>query len=117
MVAGVHRTVLAGTDFAIHVTGGTGLYKTELAALCQQHFGSGMDARHLPASWSSTGNALEGIAFAAKDSLLTVDDSVPQGSANEAQRFHREADRLLRAQGNRSGRGRMRSDGNLRPSK
>jgi hypothetical protein len=117
MLAAVYRAVLGGTDFAIHVTGGTGQFKTELAAICQQHFGPGMDARHLPASWSSTGNALEGIAFAAKDSLLTVDDFVPQGSANEVQRYHREADRLLRAQGNRSGRGRMRADGTLRPNK
>jgi hypothetical protein len=117
MLAAVYRAVLGGTDFAIHVTGGTGQFKTELAAICQQHFGPGMDARHLTASWSSTGNALEGIAFAAKDSLLTVDDFVPQGSANEVQRYHRDADRLLRAQGNRSGRGRMRPDGTLRPSK
>ena len=49
--------------------------KTELAALAQQHFGPGMDARHLPASWSSTGNAIEGLAFAAKDALLASRDA------------------------------------------
>ena len=31
--------------------------------------------------------------------------------------FHREADRLVRAQGNRSGRQRMRQDSTLRPAK
>src|SRR5262245_64062034 len=33
------------------------------------------------------------------------------------QRMHRDADRLLRAQGNRSGRQRMRADTSLRPAK
>jgi hypothetical protein len=117
LFAAIYRAVLASADFALHLTGETGAFKTELSVLCQQHFGAGMDARHLPASWSSTGNALEGIAFAAKDSLLTVDDFVPQGGAGDVQRIHREADRLLRSQGNRSGRGRMRPDGSLRPCK
>jgi hypothetical protein len=117
LVAAIYRAVLASADFALHLTGETGAFKTELAVLCQQHFGTGMDARHLPASWTSTGNALEGIAFAAKDALLTVDDFVPHGGAGDVQRIHREADRLLRAQGNRSGRGRMRPDGSLRPCK
>jgi hypothetical protein len=73
-----------------------------------------MDARNLPGSWSSTANALEGLAFAAKDALLVVDDFAPTGSQTDTERAHREADRILRAQGNRSGRLRMRSDGSLR---
>ena len=48
-----------------------------------------MDARHLPGSWSSTGNALEGLAFSAKDVLLVVDDFAPTGSATDVQRMHR----------------------------
>jgi hypothetical protein len=76
-----------------------------------------MDARHLPASWSSTGNALEGLAFQAKDAVLVVDDFCPTGSHTDIQRYHREADRLLRAQGNNSGRQRMRPDSTLRPVK
>ena len=76
-----------------------------------------MDARHIPGSWSSTGNALEGLAFSAKDVLLVVDDFAPTGSATDVQRLHREADRLLRAQGNSSGRMRMRADATLKPAK
>ena len=76
-----------------------------------------MDSRHLPASWLSTGNALEGLAFQAKDVLLVVDDFAPTGTASDVQRYHREADRLLRGQGNQAGRGRMRPDGSLRPAK
>jgi hypothetical protein len=31
----------------------------------------------LPAAWSSTGNALEVLAFHAKDALLVIDDFAP----------------------------------------
>jgi hypothetical protein len=117
LLAAVYRATLGDTDFALHLTGPTGSYKSEAAALVQQHFGPGMDARHLPASWSSTGNALEGLAFTAKDALLVVDDFCPTGSAADVQRYHKEADRLFRGQGNRAGRQRMRADATLRPAK
>ncbi len=86
-------------------------------ALGQQHYGSAMNARNLPGSWSSTGNSLEILAHSAKDALLVVDDFAPGGSTADVQRYHREADRLLRAQGNRSARQRLRSDATLRPAK
>ncbi len=115
--AAVWRTVLGGCDLSLHLSGPTGSGKTELVALIQQHFGAGMDARHLPASWSSTANALEALAFAAKDAILVVDDFAPTGATTDVQRLHRDADRLLRAQGNVSGRQRMRPDSSLRPTK
>jgi hypothetical protein len=117
LLAAVCRAVLGPADYALHLAGPTGAGKTELAALLQQHWGAGLDARNLPASWSSTGNSLEGVAHAAKDALLTVDDFAPTGAVADNQRCHREADRLLRAQGNRSGRGRLRPDGTLRPAR
>jgi hypothetical protein len=121
LLAGVYRAALGeapgAIDFALHLAGPTGAGKSELAALCQQHYGAGLDARHLPGGWGSTGNALEGLAFAAKDALLVVDDYAPRGAAGDRQRLEREADRLLRAQGNRAGRQRLRADGTLRPPK
>lgn len=111
------RAALETADFSLFLSGPTGVFKTELAALVQQHFGAGMDSRHLPADWSSTDNALEGLAFVAKDTLLVIDEYVPRGSVQDQQRHHAKADRVLRAQGNNSGRGRMRADGTLRPSK
>jgi hypothetical protein len=116
-LSAVYGAILGGTDFSLHLMGQSGIFKTEWVALLQQHFGAGFDARHLPASWTSTGNALEGMAFAAKDVLLVVDDSCPTGSTADVQRMHREADRLLRGQGNHAGRQRMRADGSLRPTK
>jgi len=113
----VWRSALGGTDFGLHVAGQTGEGKTELVALAEQHFGEGLDARHLPGSWSSTGNSLEVLAFAAKDTLLVVDDFAPEGTTFDVQRLHREAARLVRAQGNRAGRNRLRADGSLRAVK
>jgi hypothetical protein len=111
------RALLPECAFSGHLAGPTGVGKTELAALVQQFHGARLDARHLPASWGSTGNSLETLAFSAKDALLVVDDFCPHGNGVDVSRFHKEADRLLRAQGNRSGRQRLRPDGTLRPAR
>ena len=111
------RAVLGPCSFSIHLVGHTGTGKTELEALIQQHFGSEMTARQLPASWTSTGNALEGLAFSAKDTVLVVDDFAPTGTQYDLRQYHQKAERLFRSQGNRSCRQRMRSDATLRPPK
>jgi hypothetical protein len=116
-LAAAFQSVLGGADFSVHKSGPTGTFKSETAALIQQHFGAGLDARHLPANWSSTGNSLEALAFAAKDVVLVVDDFCPTGSVADVLRYHREADRLLRGQGNHAGRLRMRVDATLRPER
>ena len=116
IVATIWRAPIDAADFTLHLAGPTGVFKTEIAALAQQHFGAALDARHL-AGWSSTANSLEARAFAAKDTLLVVDDFAPGGAATDVQRMQREAARLIRAQGNRAGRGRLRPDGTLRPTK
>jgi hypothetical protein len=117
LLGAAYRAVLGAADYALHLCGPTGAGKTELAALAMQHWGAGLDARHLPGSWASTGNSLESLAFAAADTLLVVDDFAPHGGAHDVQRMHREADRLLRAQGNRAGRARCRTDGTVRPAR
>jgi hypothetical protein len=117
LLASAYRAVLLTADFAVHISGRTGTLKTALATVNQQRFGAGMDVRHLPGSWSSTGNSLEALAFVAKDALLVIDDFNPHGSVHDVARAHREADRVIRAQGNLSGRGRCRPDGSPRPTK
>jgi hypothetical protein len=103
-------------DFALHLAGPTGAFKTELAALAQAHFGAAFHGRRLPASWADTANMLEKKAFLAKDAVLVVDDFAPTGTTADIQRLHREADRLFRAAGNRAGRARMCADGGSRPT-
>jgi hypothetical protein len=114
--AATYRATLGDTDFSEHLSGPTGEGKSELAALCQQHYGPELDARRL-ASWESTENAIEGQAFQAKDQLMVLDDFAPAGSSYDVQRRHKKADRVMRAKGNASGRQRMRADTTLRPEK
>jgi hypothetical protein len=116
LLGAAFRAVLGPADFSLHLAGRTGIFKTELAARIQQFFGARMDADHLPANWSSSGNALERIASDAKDAVLVVDDFAPQGRAENVAREHGKADRVLRAQGNTSGRQRMAADGHLQPT-
>ncbi|MBE3590441.1 MAG: DUF927 domain-containing protein [Firmicutes bacterium] len=103
-------------DFSVYVAGPTQAGKSTLTAIALAHYGAGFDRLALPASWAATGNALEKLAFQAKDVPLVVDDFAPHGSQSDVERLHREAERLLRAQGNRAGRIRMAADGSLRPT-
>jgi hypothetical protein len=111
-----YRAPLGESDFSVHGSGPTGEGKSEAASLIQQHYGAGLDARHL-ASWEATENALEMQAFTLKDQVFIVDDFNPVGSSYDVQRWHKKADRLLRAKGNSAGRQRLRSDLTLRPDK
>jgi hypothetical protein len=114
---GVWRAILGGSDFTLFEYGRTGSFKTELAALIQQHFGAGFDARHLPTGFTSTANTNEMLAFTAQDAVLVIDDLHPPPSGRERDVMFRDAARLFRSQGNAAGRGRMRADGTLRPAK
>ena len=94
--------------------GPSGARKSSLAALMMCHFGP-FSRVHPPDSWESTANTLERLAFLAKDVVLWIDDYAPQPSTREAHEQERKAQRVIRAQGNLSGRGRMRADTSLRP--
>jgi len=94
-------------DFAIHLAGKTGTFKSELLSLYQSHYGCDMDARHLPGSWSSTANALEAQAYYAKNAVFSVDDFVPMGTAWQQRSYQTTADKIIRSQGNQSGRARL----------
>ena len=117
VLAATDRAVFGEADFALHLAGETGAFKSELAALHQQHFGTGMDRLHLPGAWSSTGNAIEVLTFHAKDALIVIDDFAPQGNASDMARYHASADRVFRAAGNHAGRGRLDSTAKLREPK
>ena len=99
---------------SVYLQGTTGTYKSAIAGVLQGFYGSKFDGAHLPANWSSTENALEKTAFLAKDCLLVVDDFVARGTRQEVAYMHRKAERLLRAQGNQSGRSRMTSKAEIR---
>ncbi|HIB42411.1 MAG TPA: DUF927 domain-containing protein, partial [Nitrospina sp.] len=102
-------------DLSLYFVGPTGSQKTEVTAIGQSFFGSGFNGKNLPGNWSTTANSLERLAFLVKDSLFIIDDFAPGGSRYDVDNLHKKADQLLRGQGNRSGRGRMRANGSLRP--
>nr|MBA3556728.1 DUF927 domain-containing protein [Gemmatimonadales bacterium] len=117
VLAATYRAPLGPCSHGVHLTGQTGTGKSAFAALAQQHFGRAMDGEHLPASWTSTANYLEGFLFAAKDALVVVDDLTLGTSRRDVEAAQRLAERVYRAQGNQQGRGRMRADSTLRPTK
>lgn len=96
---------------SVYLTGPTGAGKTTLALLVQALWGH--DRLGAPLNWEATANALEGVAFAAKDALVLVDDYAPTGHEGKQKELQAKAARLLRSQGNATGRPRMRADGTL----
>jgi hypothetical protein len=114
LMATVARSALTAADFTFYLHGRTGTFKSELAALAQQHFGPELSARNL-ISFESTANSLEERAFIAKDLVLVIDDYVTNGSTREVADMRAKAGRLVRAQGNQAGRGRLNRDSQARP--
>jgi hypothetical protein len=114
LLGAVYRAALGPADFSLALVGKTGRGKSELCALAQQHEGADMNRLNLPGNWLSTATALEGLAFLAKDALLVIDDFRPGGSRSEIDSWHAKAERVLRAQGNASGRQRCWADGTVR---
>ncbi|MFD2088290.1 hypothetical protein ACFSND_24505 [Brevibacillus brevis] len=106
------RQVHLEPKFLIWLHGYTGSRKTTLSKLYLSHFGNLLE--HPPASFKDTINSMEKRTFATKDSLLLIDDYHPTGSPKEAKAMEQLAQQLLRAYGDRIGRGRMRQDTTLR---
>ena len=117
LVGAAFRAVLSHfkpTLVSVFLQGTTGTYKTAIAGCIQAFFGKNFNSSQLPENWSSTGNAMEKKAFLCKDALFVVDDFVARGTSSEVSRIHREAERVLRAQGNQSGRDRLTSTTEIR---
>ena len=115
LLAAIYRAPLGNTDFSLFLAGKTGVFKTAVAAVAQQHFGAGLDAAHLPGHFASTANALESIAFDGKDTFLVIDDYAPSGRYGD-DHLENVAERLFRAAGNQQGRSRMAGNGRVKSS-
>ncbi|WP_342476581.1 hypothetical protein NYE24_21195 [Paenibacillus sp. FSL H7-0350] len=107
------RTVGLEPKFLMWLHGYTGTRKTTLAKLFSCHFGDLLERP--PASFKDTANSVEKRGFDVKDSLLLIDDYHPTSSPREAKSMTQLAQQILRAYGDRVGRGRMRQDTSLRP--
>jgi hypothetical protein len=99
--------------FTLWLCGQSGTFKTTTATLALCHYGN-FDVRNLPASWESTDNTLERLAFEAQDLPLLIDDYYPQATLKDQKLLEQKVGRIVRAQGNLVGRGRMKADTSLR---
>lgn len=96
-------------DFALFLTGHTGTHKSSLVAAAMSVWGSRWSKDTMPCSFNDTANALEGMAFHAKDLPLPIDNYVPnvRGGAQETLK------RISHSFGDHSGRGRMNRNAEL----
>lgn len=101
--------------FVLFLSGKTGSRKSTLAALMLSFFGK-FTASELPLSFRDTANSILHNAFTLKDVLTVIDDLHPS-SRMEEQRMNGTAQAIMRAYGDRTGRGRLRSDSTLMESR
>lgn len=102
--------------FSIFFVGHSGSFKSTVQGLALCHFGQQFDEFHLPAAWRDTQNKLEKLLFLLKDMPLVIDDWAPGSDSSKARELEAKAEHIIRAQGNRQGRGRLKSDTSSRPS-
>ena len=101
--------------FVLLLAGKTGSRKSTLAALMLSFFGK-FAASELPLSFRDTANSILHNAFALKDVLTCIDDLHPS-SRMEEQKMNGTAQAIMRAYGDRTGKGRLRSDSTLMESR
>ena len=101
--------------FVLNLIGRTGTRKSTLAALFLSFFGM-FNAGYLPLSFRDTANSILHNAFALKDVLTCIDDFHPCGR-DEEKKMNNTAQSIVRAYGDRTGRGRLRSDSTLMESR
>lgn len=97
--------------FVINIIGRTGTRKSTLAALFLSFFGN-FNSGNLPLSFRDTSNSIIHNSFALKDVLTCIDDFHPSGRDDE-KKLTATAQSIMRAYGDRTGRGRLRSDSTL----
>ena len=105
-----HFLKAAGCEpkFVLFLSGKTGSRKSTLAALMLSFFGK-FTASELPLSFRDTANSILHNAFALKDVLTCIDDLHPS-SRMEEQKMNGTAQAVMRAYGDRTGKGRLRAD-------
>ncbi|MGN0998201.1 MAG: hypothetical protein ACI4PO_01455 [Faecousia sp.] len=105
-----HFLEMAGhvPNFVMLLQGRTGTRKSTLAALVLSFFGK-FTATSLPMSFRDTANYTLSNAFALKDVLTCIDDFHPTGKQEEG-KLTNIAQTIMRAYGDRTGRGRLRQD-------
>jgi len=95
--------------FVTYVWGTTGSFKSTIIALLLCHYGS-FEPKGLPANFRDSPKSIEEMAFQAKDILLIIDDLYPAKDPRERAKLEGVWEYLTRNQGDRQGRGRLKSN-------
>jgi hypothetical protein len=95
-------------SYVTYLWGTTGSFKSTLIALMLSHYGS-FEPKGLPANFRDSPKSIEEMAFQAKDTLLVVDDLYPAKDPRERAKLEGVLEYLTRNQGDRQGRGRLKS--------
>ena len=105
-----HFLKLAGYEpkLVVFLCGKTGSRKSSLSTLVMSYFGN-FTGTDLPLSFGDTKNSILYHTFALKDVLTCIDDFHP-GSRQEETRMTESVQGIMRAYGDRAGRGRLRAD-------
>ena len=117
LLGAVWRAPIGDVDWALALSGHTGVRKSTLAALAQSFWVPDARYDHLPSSFMATANSIADLEFLAADALLVVDEYTPRGSDGEQARYGATAERILRGASNHAGRTRMRADGSIKPDR
>lgn len=113
----VWRSVLGPSQASIHLAGGPGSGKSELAAIAQRHFGNRMHRRALPMYWrNASDNVLARARNTIGDSVLTIDDLLVRGGRDEEKIADR-VDAVFRGGWNGAGMERLTRDGAVRAAR
>ncbi|AQR98206.1 hypothetical protein [Clostridium saccharoperbutylacetonicum] len=91
-------------EFVVWLYGLTGTRKTTIAKSFAAHFGN--FENRVTASFNDTYTSIELKAHKLKDSLMLLDDFCPQQSYRETQNINTIAEKIVRAYGDRTSRGR-----------
>ena len=101
-------------NFTTFIVGRSGIFKSQLTALMQAHYGAQFNGECFPEGWDATVNNMEKKAFLLKDCLEVIDDFNFNGGKRELDTRIEAATRFIKNVANRSGRGRLNPDGSIR---
>ncbi|MDG4595870.1 MAG: hypothetical protein P9F75_09300 [Candidatus Contendobacter sp.] len=104
-------------DFMLWLEAPSQSQKSSIAAVALAHFGAEIDRTCLTANWTATPNALENSLFKLADALAVIDDYAPTNHPGQQAALDWTAGRVIRAVGNRQGRGRLRADLKQQPER
>lgn len=96
-------------DYSLFMVGGSGGFKSEIAALAMAHWGKGFKRKTLPGDIITTPNENEKRLYFLKDGLFVYDDYLEDNPPIPIVQMRNNLNRIIRSVGNRAARGRMTS--------